>query len=156
MAHGGSQARGPMGTTAASLGHSLRHSHIRSEPHLWPTPTAHGNTRSLTHWRRLGIEPVTSWFLVRFISAASRQELQFSVLFILINSTWDIWSLLPHATFIWFPRHNIFFLFIFLFYRIGQSGTFSVFLSSLSWCWRTRSPPPSVFTPLVNSSSLMT
>ena len=35
-AYGGSQARGLIGTTAASLHH--RHSHARSEPHLQPTP----------------------------------------------------------------------------------------------------------------------
>ena len=28
--------------------------------------TAHGNAGSLTHWVRPGIEPATSWFLVRF------------------------------------------------------------------------------------------
>ena len=30
--------------------------------------TAHGNAGSLTHWARPGIEPATSWFLVRFIN----------------------------------------------------------------------------------------
>ena len=37
--------------------------------------TAHGNTRSLTHWVRLGIEPTSSWMLVRFVSAALWWEL---------------------------------------------------------------------------------
>ena len=37
--------------------------------------TAHGNVRSLTHRARPGIEPATSWFLVRFVSAAPSQEL---------------------------------------------------------------------------------
>ena len=37
--------------------------------------TAHGNAESLTHWTRPGIEPATSWFLVGFVSAASRWEL---------------------------------------------------------------------------------
>ena len=37
--------------------------------------TAHGNTGSLTHWLRPGIKPITSWFLVGFVSAASRWEL---------------------------------------------------------------------------------
>ena len=36
VAYGGSQARGGMGATAASLRHS--HSHARSELHLRPTP----------------------------------------------------------------------------------------------------------------------
>ena len=30
--------------------------------------TAHSNTGSLTHWVRPGIEPATSWFLVRFVN----------------------------------------------------------------------------------------
>ena len=30
--------------------------------------TAHSNVRSLTHWERPGIEPASSWILVRFIS----------------------------------------------------------------------------------------
>ena len=42
--------------------------------------TAHGNTGSWTHWVRPGIEPATSWFLVRFISAAPRWELRFLIL----------------------------------------------------------------------------
>ena len=38
-------------------------------------PTAWGNARSLTHWARPGIEPWSSWILVRFISAEPWQEL---------------------------------------------------------------------------------
>jgi len=30
--------------------------------------TAHSNTKSLTHWARPGIEPASSWMLVRFIN----------------------------------------------------------------------------------------
>ena len=30
--------------------------------------TAHSNVGSLTHWARPGIEPTTSWFLVRFVN----------------------------------------------------------------------------------------
>ena len=37
--------------------------------------TAH-NAGSLTHWTRPGIKPQTSWFLVGFISAVPRRELQ--------------------------------------------------------------------------------
>ena len=37
--------------------------------------TAHGNAWSLTHWARPGIEPETSWFLVRFITNKPWQEL---------------------------------------------------------------------------------
>ena len=52
------------------------------QPHqrgIWATSvayiTAHGNARSLTHWARPGIEPATSWFLVRFVSAVPVWEL---------------------------------------------------------------------------------
>ena len=38
--------------------------------------TAHGNTRSLTHWARPGIEPTSSWILVRFITAEPQWVLQ--------------------------------------------------------------------------------
>ena len=37
--------------------------------------TAHGNSGSLTHWARPGIEPETSWFLVGFVSTAPQREL---------------------------------------------------------------------------------
>ena len=40
---------------------------------------AHRNTGSLTHWVRSGIEPITSWFLVGFISSAPWWELLFTV-----------------------------------------------------------------------------
>ena len=43
--------------------------------------TAHGNTESLTHWMRPGIKPTTSWFLVRFVSTVSWQELQVPINF---------------------------------------------------------------------------
>ena len=36
---------------------------------------AHGNTGSLTHGARPGIEPVSSWMSVRFVSTESRWEL---------------------------------------------------------------------------------
>ena len=37
--------------------------------------TAHDNARSLTHSARPGIEPTSSWILVRFISTEPQQEL---------------------------------------------------------------------------------
>ena len=39
--------------------------------------TAHSNAGSLTHWLRPGIEPVSSWILVTFVSAEPRWELLF-------------------------------------------------------------------------------
>ena len=42
--------------------------------------TASGNDGSLTHWaRRPGMEPTTSWFLVRFLSTVPQQEPLFAV-----------------------------------------------------------------------------
>ena len=58
-AYGGSQARGLIGATAAV---GLHHSHV--------------NARSLTtEQARPGIEPKTSWFLGRFVSADPQWEL---------------------------------------------------------------------------------
>ena len=37
--------------------------------------TAYSNAGSLTHWTRPGIEPASSWMLIRFVSAESQQEL---------------------------------------------------------------------------------
>ena len=69
-AYWGSQARGRIRATAVSHSHS--HSNARSEPRLRPTPqlTAMLNP----NWVRPGIEPATSWFLVRFVSAVPRRE----------------------------------------------------------------------------------
>ena len=50
VAYGGSQARGRIGATAASLHHS------------------HSKARSSTHWARPGIESATSWFLIVFVN----------------------------------------------------------------------------------------
>ena len=56
---------------------------VESELCCWPTPEpqqrgiwatsvtytpAQGNARSLTHWARPGIKPITSWFLVGFVN----------------------------------------------------------------------------------------
>ena len=67
-----SQARGPIGATAASLHH--RHSNSGSELCLTYT-TAHDNTGSLTHWAKPGIKPTTSWFLGGFVSTVPQREL---------------------------------------------------------------------------------
>ena len=57
-AHGGSQARGWIRATAAGLCHS------------------HSHAGSLIHWARPGIEPMSSWILVGFLTTDPRQELQ--------------------------------------------------------------------------------
>ena len=53
--------------------------------------TAHGNARSQTHAVRPGIEPTSSWILVRFISAAPQEELP--RLFILLSHEHIAWIL---------------------------------------------------------------
>ena len=65
-AYRASQARGQIRAVASSLHYS--HRNTGSKLPLRPTPTAHSNARSLTHWMRPGIEPTSSWILVRFIN----------------------------------------------------------------------------------------
>ena len=43
--------------------------------HVFDYTTAHSNARSLTHWERPGINPSSSWILVRFVSAEPWWEL---------------------------------------------------------------------------------
>ena len=43
-------------------------------PCLRPTPQLMDNAGSLTHQARPGVEPTTSWFLVRFVSTAPRRK----------------------------------------------------------------------------------
>ena len=61
---------------------------------------AHSNARSLlTHWARPGIEPVTSWLLVGFVSAVPWRELLLLLIFRakhLNSHPWGIFtSILP-------------------------------------------------------------
>ena len=55
-AYGSSHARGWIRATAANLHHS------------------HSNVGSLTHWTRPGIEPASSWILVRFVHCWATKE----------------------------------------------------------------------------------
>ena len=73
-AHGGSQARGRIRATAASLHHSHSQQHRIRAASATHT-TAHGNAGSLTHGARPGIEPTTSWVLVGRVSTAPRRAL---------------------------------------------------------------------------------
>ena len=79
-AHVSSQARGRFGATAASLHCShcnagsklgICNLHHSSQKHQIPDPLS--NTRSLTHWA--GIEPMSSWILVGFVTSEPRKEL---------------------------------------------------------------------------------
>ena len=66
-AYGGSQTRGQIGAIAAGLRHSYNNaSSEQATPVTYAT--AHSNSRSLTHWERPGIEPASSWILVRFVN----------------------------------------------------------------------------------------
>ena len=51
------------------------------QPGIWAASatytTTHGNTGSLTHWAKPGMEPETSWFLVGFVSAVPERERQY-------------------------------------------------------------------------------
>ena len=94
-AYGSSQARGRVGAVAASLSQS------------------HSNARSLTHWARPGIEPTTSWFIVRFISAAPWRELQLFLILGFNNLTYTrlpfcfLFILLSlHRSFIYAPKRK--------------------------------------------------
>ena len=80
MAYESSQARGLIRVIPVRLHHS--HSNTGFEPCLWPNTTAHGNARSLTYWERPGIEPASSWILVRFINTEPQWELQIDQFFI--------------------------------------------------------------------------
>ena len=72
-AYGSSQARGGIGAEAASLHHS--HSNRGSKPGLPPTPQLTATWDSPTRWSRPGIEPMSSWIIVGFISAEPQGEL---------------------------------------------------------------------------------
>ena len=81
---GGSQVRG-----LSSQSYSCR-PQPQPQPHqIWAVSvtyaTAHGNARSLTQWARPGMEPATSWFLVRFVSPAPWRELQVFFFFFFLN-----------------------------------------------------------------------
>ena len=58
-----SQARVWIRATAAGL-HHTQQPRIQAESATYTT--AHGRTRSLTHWARPGTEPASSWILVGF------------------------------------------------------------------------------------------
>ena len=52
---------------------------VKSELQLQAYATAHGSTGSSTHWVRLGIEPESSWTLVKFVTAEPQQDLRKSL-----------------------------------------------------------------------------
>ena len=66
MAYGSSQARGRTGAAAAA---GLHHSHsTTSKLRLWHAPQFITKPDPLAHWVRPGIEPASSWILVRLLT----------------------------------------------------------------------------------------
>ena len=79
-----------LGVPSYPTGLHHSHSNVGSKPHQrWIQATsstytaAHSNARSLTHWARPGIKPLSSWIIVRFISAEPRRELRKELVFLL-------------------------------------------------------------------------
>ena len=76
---------------AAPVAHRSSPARVMNQSYSgWPTPqprqrgiraasvtytTAQGNAGSFTHWERPGMEPISSWVLVRFITTEPQQEL---------------------------------------------------------------------------------
>ena len=77
VAYGDPQARGRMNQS-----YSCQPMQQSQQQRIWAESatytTARSNARSLTHLVRPGIEPETSWFLVRFISIVPWWELLFT------------------------------------------------------------------------------
>ena len=71
VAYGSPSTRGRIRVVAAGLHHT--HSNSGSETHA----TAHGNAESITHQARSGIEPVSSWISVGFLTTEPWWELHF-------------------------------------------------------------------------------
>ena len=80
-AYGNSQGRDWIRAVAAGLGLCHSHSNVGSLPCLQPYTTAHGDARFLTHWVRLGNQPVLSWMLVGFVTAEPQWKLLFFISF---------------------------------------------------------------------------
>ena len=78
-AYGGFQARNQIEATDAGLCHSCQPKPQAQQLGIRATfvtyTTAQGNARYPTHWERPGIEPISSWILVAFVSTVPQQEL---------------------------------------------------------------------------------
>ena len=88
-AYGSFQARGQIGAVAVSLSQPEQHQ-------IWAAPatytTAHGKAGFLIHRARPGIQSVSSWMLVKFVSAEPQQELcPFSNQFLFLFCYWVVW-----------------------------------------------------------------
>ena len=82
--------------------------------------TAPGNAGSLTHWARPGMEPASSWILVRFISTELRWELP-------ITDNLTQWLIYSSSLF-------MFFYCLFIFYRSHSHVSCWSFISLKHTC----------------------
>ena len=87
-AYGGSQAR--KSNWSCSLQLIPQPEQCQIQTLVVTYTTAHGNARFLTHWARPGIEPASSWMLVRFVFTEPWWELH-PVFFFRIKCIWSIW-----------------------------------------------------------------
>ena len=72
VAYGSSQARG--WTLSCSCQPTPQPQQLKIQAASVTYTTAHGNARSLTCWARSGMEPTSSWILVRFNTAKPQWE----------------------------------------------------------------------------------
>ena len=77
-AYGDSWARGLIGAVAAKPTPEPQQRGVQALSAAYTT--AHGNTGSLTHRPRPGMEPETSWFLVRFVNHCATMGTQLSIM----------------------------------------------------------------------------
>ena len=73
MAYGSSQARSQIGAALPAYATAAATWDLTAS---MTYTTADGNAGSLIHWRRPGIEPESSWILVRFIITEPQEKLQ--------------------------------------------------------------------------------
>ena len=76
-AYGGSHARGRIRATAGGLHYSHSPNQIWATSATYTTAYSNARSGSLTHWARPGMEPASSWKVVRFVSAEPWWELPF-------------------------------------------------------------------------------
>ena len=72
VAYGSPHARGWIRAADASLLHSHMQCQIRATSVVYVI--AHGNSESITHWARPGVEPAYSWILVSFLTSESQRN----------------------------------------------------------------------------------
>ena len=88
--YGGSQARG------SNWSCSCQPTALRIQAASVTYTMAHGNTRPLTHPARPGIEPASSWILVRFVSTEPWLEVPKNYLFFIV---WELSVVLDFLVF---------------------------------------------------------